>query len=241
MEEKIMSNSVTEFERNYSDLNIKDKDDPKSVVNLCPSVVAEKIMAIPDDIFLLGEEDLKKAANAQPSEESLRVAFWEEYKRAERTGSRMNMTNVYAGFVTKRYFQTFVVGNSYKLAYMLMPPMEIQIALEEIVLLGLKRQKEWLSQPLIDSKGNLNVKLGLVQQKITEDALNRRRGHVLRQTEVTTRNTNLNLEIKTEAPKTLADIEREIQELEQPAQLEHSNQPSIAVTYKDVSNEKQEV
>lgn len=235
-----MSNTVTEFDRHYSELSIKDKDDPKSLVNMLPSVMAEKIMAIPDEVFLYEEDVLRGLAHVQLSEETMRIAFWEEYKRAERTSSKMNMNNVYAGFVTKKYFHTYIVGNSYKLAFMLLPPMEVQLALEEMVLLGLKRQRQWLA--ISPEECGFNPKLAAVQQRILEDILNRRRGHVLRQTEMINRNTNVNVTLDGNSkPKTLEEIEREIHELQHPT-IEHNPQEeSLAVAYKDVSNEKEKI
>lgn len=210
-----MSNELTELELPYKELSIKDKDDERSLVNIATSIVGNAITAIPDDIFLLGEEQLRKSANVQLSEERLRVAFWVEYERAQKTNSKMNMNNVYMGIVTKKYFYTYIVGNSLKLAFMCTPPIEAQIALEELLLFGIEQMRSIMALPHINEKGQVDSKLVHVKQRLFEDIANRRRGQVIQRVEVKSKSMNYNVtETRDTKALSMEEIESELKELE---------------------------
>lgn len=220
-----------EYDRLYERLSIKDKDNPYSLVNLCSEYIAEKIMSIPDDT-------LDRAKKPRPddefslNDEMLRIAFWEEYRRAVRLEARMVMSNIYGGIMTQRGWE-FLARNPERLAYIITPPKEIHVAMEALVHLGLKKMEEILTLSVYDSKGEVNPKLAGVQHRIFEDLMNRRRGHVLQKIETTSRNLNVNVDTTPKEAKRLSldEIERKIAELE-------SNQHQPLIEVKNVREEE---
>jgi hypothetical protein len=210
--------NIVEYERPYGELEHKDHSNPKALVNLLPSYVAEKVASIPDSFFLLGEEELSKIAKATPNDNLIRISFWEEYRRATRTGTKMVMSNVYGGICTKRWFDQLVL-NSYKLCFVITPPKEVQVVLESLLLLGLEEMEKILRAPLItevgDRKGHFNGKLAQVKLQVFEILLDRRRGAMTSKSEVITKNLHVNVDQASRPqPSSIEDIDRRIAELE---------------------------
>ena len=204
-----MSNEITQFDRPFEDL------DEESLLLMLPTVVAERLKAIPEEIKLLTEEELLKLGRGAGMDIRLRTAFWLEYERAKRTGKSMNMKNVYPGSCSHAHFFREVVGNSHRLAYITSPPIEVQIGLEELMLMGLSEMKKVMEMSNIDAKGNVDTKLIDVKRKIFEDVTNRRRGHVLRKTEVQTKSVSLNLNGSIDkTPGSLEELDAQLAELE---------------------------
>lgn len=233
-----MAANIIEYDRTYHELEHKDFDNPKSLVNLLPSYVSNAVQAIPDEFFLLGEEELTKVARVTPTDNLLRVSFWEEYRRATRTSTKMVMSNVYGGLCTKRWFDQ-VVLNSYKLTFMITPPKEVQVVLENLLLVGLEEMEKILKAPLVHETGKFagefNGKLAHVKVQVFELLLDRRRGQVATKSEVITKNLNVNVDKTAEVNRneavSLADIDKRIAELEGRAEVET----------RDVTNVQEEV
>lgn len=216
-----------------SDL-IKDRDNPKSLVNLTPTVVASRITAIPEDVFLLSVEELEVAGHIGDTERKMRAAFTQEHERSLRTGDQMLMSNVYKGITTHSYFHRYIVGNSYKLAYVIKPFADYQASLEDMLQLGLDEMRKILKQPMVDAKGNFDTKLAAVKINLFKDLADRRRGSAAKKLEIDSKSMNLNItKDVTETPESMEAIEQRLKELEATEVL--------AISHKDVTDHEQEV
>jgi hypothetical protein len=188
---------------------IKDESDARSIVNLVPTSMSTRIKAIPETFFDLGEDELEKLAKITEPERKLRIAFWLEYERAQRTGTVMAMTNVFKGLMHARAFTNGFITNSYKLAYLVTPLEDYRLALEDSLRLAIHREKEVLKIPVVRKRITTNrhgdvteveivdSNLALVQHKIRESIQNRLQGMpVHRSMQITeTRSVNSNSSI----------------------------------------------
>lgn len=166
---------------------LKDESNPTSVINLVPTVVAARIKAIPDDVFDLEFDELAELAKAGENERKMRVAFWLEYERAIRTASPILVANVYKGVCNQSNFYNRFIVNSYRLAYILTPPEDYSVKMEEMLLLAMNEERKILETPikqvrtiLKDGKEKtfdyVDSSLAMVKHKIRESIQNRLQG-----------------------------------------------------------------
>ena len=185
---------------------IKDEQDAFSVINMVPSYVAAGIRAIPDELFDLSIEDIEKKGEVDSSIKKLRIAFWIEYERAARTQTQIQMNNVTSGIVHNKFFAKKVATNSYKLAFILTPPENYKITMEEMLHMALSEERKILLTPLeikivkFDNEGSptsemtmIDSKLAAVKHKIRESLQNRLHGMPLHRSIQVTENTNRNV------------------------------------------------
>ena len=211
VEEKVLA-QVTEY-----DIDLKDKKNPNSLVNLLPSVMSTYLAAIPDEVFLLGEEALEKAAKVHVTEKRLRHAFWIEYGHARLTGRKIEMRNVYNGTCRKEYWYHEICKNSFRLAYILTPPQSYKVEMMELLSLGMSEMRKILTQdnftPNIKGELVFDAKIAGVKAKIVEGLLNRVHGSISQKIE--TENKNLHLVQDNREFKNIKDLDAEIAALEQ--------------------------
>lgn len=142
--------------------SIKDKDNPYSVYSLSPRVMREALLAVPDEFFLLDEQQLSKMACADARLRTMRVTLQREYERVityfQRTGQlhAMRMTNIFGGIITEPTFYK-MIRKPENLAYMTMPIVDYHDSLKSLSLTILQRYDEILNVRLVDDKGNLKV------------------------------------------------------------------------------------
>lgn len=213
---------------------VKDKHNPLSLVNKTNTGISVRIAAIPLEILEMKEADLEHHADVHDVERKLRAAFQMEYERAVRTGLTMDSTNIYKGICSSPYWHKYVVGNSYKLAYVIKPYPDYEAQLEDMLQLGLDEMRKILKQPLKDKEGKFDHKLAALKANITEKLQDRRRGAVAQKMLIDQKSMNVNItKDVTQAPANIQDIDRRL------AELEGKDVP--AITYKDVTSEQEEV
>lgn len=170
---------MIDYNRLYQNLNLKDKKDPRSIVNLAPSWLAKRLEVIPDEVFSLTEDELRKRVTLGVREAKLRISFWQEYYRISNSKRlvSINISNVCGGICDHRTFQS-LIQNSFVLAFILMAPPEVNNSLEMLVYEGLERMNEIMRMRAIDQEGKFDKGIADMQLKIYQDAMNRRRGPV---------------------------------------------------------------
>lgn len=186
----------------------------KTLRDLLPLWLTQLVDAIPKSMMDLGQEELKENAKFSDYEEMLRISFWEEYRRAVRMGTKMTLANIYGGICTKNRFE-ICCKNSFKLAFLIQPPKEVQVALEHLLDIGLDEMKSILRATIYDKKGNIEPRMAHVKLKVLEMVMARRRGVLTTRSEVVSKNLNVNID-KTPNNKTLTldEINAKIKELE---------------------------
>lgn len=179
-----------------------DRTNPKAVINLLPDVSQAKVFAHSrerPDLFKMNEKELRKATKPTPTECRLRLAFWNEFNEAIATNQPMNMSNVYTGVCTRQYFETRIMNEATCVAWLLCPPANYIVALEEMLMQSQSRLREVLEQDPVNEEGEVNLKLAELQLKIHQTVENRLRGSTVQRTQIMghirTENTNINANV----------------------------------------------
>lgn len=211
---------------------LKDKSNPRAMINLVPSSVSKRLEMIPDDIFMMSEKELRKAGDIGEYEERLRISLWREYDNCQVTGKNMVLSNVYEPVCSQTHFLHRVITNSFRLAYILTPPAEYALQIEEMLNLATDQVREILVASNYDQKGNINTKLADVKMKIWHTLLDRAKGGVVHRSE----SLNLNLVQNQDANKQSDDSITDIKELD--AKLNELNEKFLGRGVIDVTEEK---
>lgn len=210
-----MSEEETNLPAEYSN-PIKDKDNARSIINIVPTYVSRQIAVIPDAIFEMDEDELRKAARATLVEEQLRISFWREYNSAQDNQKKINISNVYGPVCSQSHFVKRIISNSHKLAFMLTPPQDYKLRLESMLDFGFAQLEEILRLPNKDNKGNPNTKLIAEKFKIVDSLHNRVMGAIPHR--IDTRNVNTNIDATQTPQVPITDpklVEEQLQELRQ--------------------------
>lgn len=193
----------------------KDKEDPRSLINITPASISNRLEMISDDFLDMGEKELKKLFTPSEIEERLRVSFWMEYDRAQTTGKQMNISNVYQGICSQTWFLRKTVARNVNLAYMLTPPKNYLVEINNMLNLSNEQMRSIIEAPHIRADGSLDAKAAQVKVNIWESLLLRAKGAVPHV--VQSQNLNLNVERKEESStpiQTGADLDERIKHLE---------------------------
>lgn len=223
-----------------SDIAIKDKDDSRSLVNMVSNgAMRDAILACPDDLFEMTEEDLHAKCKPSSTDEMIRMSFWNEYDLAHTRSRKMDITNVYVRSCTKDYFFKKFITSSFKVAWLLTPPKNYTIMLDVLLNKGLSKLDEIISQPLIqpiiDKRGEVHYqtdsKLAAVVAKITSDINDRKHGAATQMVKSVSVHHQVNHTQNTEEIKDISDVDKKIKELESKLKIPSSIE---AAEYKEV-------
>jgi hypothetical protein len=196
-----------------------DENHPRSLVNLVPNRVAEcmlELKANHSDYLRLDERDLFKRLQSEecepsPTDNRLRLSFWDEYDKAQATNRQMSMTNVLTGICTGKLFYDYI-SRPEKAAWLLCRPASYKAYVEEALNFSSMRMRQILAIDPIGNDGRVNVKLAELQAKIHAMLELRAIGAVTQKVEQTQKNFNLNVSTsdKTVAGAMMARTEDEI-------------------------------
>lgn len=198
-------------------IDLWDTDNPRSVVNLIPETVANKLRAAvtaKPDLFSMDERALRLAVRPTPNDNRLRLAFWNEYNRAQETGTPMRMVSVYAGIVTQQFWDNHYLVEPRNIAWLITPPAHYLVMVEEALSHGIERMRDILDLPVVDAFGKVNVKLGELQAKIVAMLDQRVKGAVIQ------KQMNLNVNTSDKAAgaalalDSMEEIQRRLKEIE---------------------------
>lgn len=216
------------------DLSSKDRNNPYSLVSKMPSVIAERFLVIPNEILELSDSELKTKAKIDLELERLRVSFWTEFDRSDRTETPMNVNNIVSGVCAPTYFTKHILVNSFKLAYICRPPSNIAIAAEELLLFSMEQVREIMALPHTDEKGRVDARLAKVKIDAFREIYNRVKGMVVQRVEQKNLNVNVNQQSVAQ-PKSVDEINQRLAELEKSTVLELDVTPQL-----EVASEQQE-
>jgi hypothetical protein len=196
---------------------IKDKSNPRSLINLVPEAVQNAIERLPAEYVDRSEPELltifkERKYEPDPLVYRLRAMFWKEYDRAQCNGSKMQMAHVYMGICSKDYFYV-VLQNKEKVSMILCPPVDYMLAAEEALIFGIEQLRDILALKHTTISGAIDQKAAQVKVEIVKLLDSRVKGAVVQ----TTKNLNVNVNAEAKAQKesiTPQDVDKRIKELE---------------------------
>lgn len=159
-------------------LALFDKNTPTSLANCLPVSFTNRAQAllekIPEAVDLLHDEEaLLKVLKSRtgysptPTENRLRMGFWQEYEQAAREDRPMVLANVYSIVCGQSTFERVFYKTPERMAFLLSKPASYAAIVEETLIQGMKRLRSILELPDVDSKGRPIPKMLEIKMKIT--------------------------------------------------------------------------
>lgn len=196
--------------------SLLDTENPRSVINLAPDQVKLAILRTPLDFINMEEEELVPLAfprvqrkqghtRIAPSATDcrLRSAFWLEYERCQENVTKMSMRHIYSGVCSQSYFIQNWLRSKYKVAWLLKPPADYRMALEELLMYGLEEMREIMTLPVVnEATGRVDSKLADIKFKIWQAVEMRLKGAIIQK--IRSENLNVNFNNDGSAPPTSA-------------------------------------
>lgn len=187
------------------EIDYKDDSKPKSLLNLVPSWLGEKIRAIPDDFLSMTEDELIDKGCVTTVERRLKTAWWFEFTRCVHRHQIMNVNAIVSAVMPVDHFRKHITTNSYKLAYIITPPPNYKTEMVDLLQIGMGQMREMLTMDNYNKDGSINSRLLDVKMKIIKDIIDRVHGQVIQRIEMKTQNVNMNYN---------ADIENQTDDLD---------------------------
>jgi hypothetical protein len=132
------------------ELSIFDVQNKFSLVNLVPKEFGEFVKKIPLDIMALSEKEFIEKYNPDEIDFRLKLKFWDEWQLALLTpGGVVRLPGVYYGVCTREYFYGQIIKNPTRLAWMITPPTDYEVAMRELLYRGMSRLREIIQLPFI--------------------------------------------------------------------------------------------
>lgn len=194
-------------------LEIFNEDNPYSLVNKVPEYMIVKLYALEKDEvdwLSLTTTEIREKIKPTSIMNRLRMAFWNEYENACRTGDRMETKRIYAGICSMEHFSR-MMQKVRKYVWLIQPVPAYQDTIEELLLTGTEEMRKILEAPIYKEDGSINTSLvnsKLKLQKMIED---RALGAVAQKLETKSLNVNANLGKDGEVKQ--IDVDEELKKL----------------------------
>ena len=134
-----------------------------SMINMAPPWLQDHMRSANVMEYMeLSEEELKKRVRPNLTFKRLRTNFWREYEMLHRNFGRAPATleksisiyRICVGICTNEYFASKIATNDLFLSWIIRPPVNYEVAMEESLQHGLDRMREILNFPLYKGKYN---------------------------------------------------------------------------------------
>lgn len=174
------------------------RSDEGALINLVPPTVEEMFLRASGkrpDLFGLDEYSLYKVLKREkkiptPTDNRLRIAFWNEYNRSQELGEKFNVSHVYAGVCQGAFFYGEYLSRPENVAWMVCPPADYTTVLEETLTFGLEQLRDILNTDHM-AGDKPNVKLMELKAKIVFSVQERLKGAVVQKVEQKSMNLNV--------------------------------------------------
>lgn len=206
--------------------DVKDKNNPRSLVNILPTSIAVQVRTIPQEYLDMPIKDLQRLVTPDPLLDRLRMSFWLEYNFAQASERNMNIGNITSGLMTQQQFSRSVCSNNLKLAYIIRPTGNYTATLEDLMIKAMDQLGEILALPLIRKQtvvdrrtGDVHefevvdTKLAQVKSQIARDVMIQARGYGVQRIDQRTQNTNINVETTSKDIMSIEEIEEKLKEV----------------------------
>lgn len=136
-----------------------DDNNPRSLISILPAKMRRHLLNIPAHFLDMDEFTMEKqiTAHRNPYVNRVRIAFWDEYEKAQSELRKMDLYNVAhaVGSLEQHVYKLFTDVEI--AAWILCPPSSYTIFLDEALAHGLKRLREdILTLPVRDECGEVN-------------------------------------------------------------------------------------
>lgn len=214
---------------------ILDRSNPRSVLSLAPDALGDAIEVLAHEhpeLLNVDEDELleriKSASEAGrlrksntrigKTENRIRVAFWNEYNRAQESNRKIYSVNITVGICNRKYFENEILPNAAKLAWMLTPPTSYTNAMEEALVLGVERMREILNMKLTTVKGEQDYRAAELILKTVQYLDMRVKGATIQRVDSRSVVVHANAKPRDSQPMSLEDVQNQLHSLEQKAQ-----------------------
>jgi len=155
-----------ENKRKFNDIQKTDpyaESNKNSMINMAPPWLQARMRTEGMMKYMeLPEEELEKLVKPNLTLKRLRTTFWREYEMLHRNFGRApatleNKISIYricVGICTNEFFANKIAPNDLFLAWIIRPPVNYEVAMEEALQQGLDRMREILNFPLYKRKFN---------------------------------------------------------------------------------------
>ena len=200
-------------------------DVPWGLYNIVPDSFRKALYLIDPRWMSWKEETLARKADISDRDENFRLAFWTEYNTCKDMGKKFAIHRVMAGVCSPYYYKTTILKKPMLMAYMVYPPTDYLVFMQNMLYKGQKRMQEVMSASAIEvvrnDKGEVidtkvDMKLANLQLKTFALIDNRVKGAIVQRVKVEQKNLNVNVtpdQIADAAPKTLVDIDNQISQI----------------------------
>lgn len=228
--------SLSRHEKEFQ-ISIFDKSYKRSIYNLVPPSIQQKIDELHPKDFDLTEATLKKRIKPDPRDVQMRISFWNEYYNAQDQNRDIKVTRITDGICTSEWFYNTFLYDKNRLMYMLLPIASYKKVMDEIFFLSSEKMREIANMPLWkkDRDGNMVPDIAMCKvisqnHKRLEDRV---LGSVVQKLRVDQRQENLNVNVDTKAgafpPQNIAELEGEIKRIESEISKKRSSVDAIEV------------
>jgi hypothetical protein len=202
------------------------RDSPNAFINLLPHGAAVQILAAykaKPELFGLTERQLykllkDKKARPDPTDNRLRLQFWQEYDIACQTRKRMFMGRVTAGVCNENYLYEKYMSKPERVAWLTCMPATYDTFLTEALHFGMEQLRDVLELDHVLKNGKIDTKLLELKAKITFALDARKNGGIIQRVEQKQMNLNISTSDKKVAQAalggTMEDMEKRIRQLE---------------------------
>lgn len=208
-----------------SHMDVWTRSDPRSVINLVPPAVGEAMLLAAKakpDLFGVDERTLWNTLRLSnkcpsPTDNRLRLKFWDEYDRAQAELKNIIISNVTPGVCSREYFTQNYLASPEKVAWLLCPPASYVVKMEEALAFGIEQLRDILELPTTSPSGRVDTKLAELKAKIVAMMDIRVKGAITQKIEQKSMNINVQTSDKQVANRALQgsmeDIEKRLREL----------------------------
>jgi len=213
---------------------ILDRSNPRSVVTLAPDAIGDAIEVLAHEhpeLLNVDEDEIlvriknqvalgrlrKDASRIGKTKVRLRVAFWNEYNRAQESNRKIYSVNITVGVCNRKYFENDVLTNPAKLAWILTPPTSYTNAMEEALITGIERMREILTMSLETAKGDKDYKAAELILKTVQYLDMRVKGATIQRVDSRSVVVHANAKPRDSQPMSLEDVQNQINSLEHQA------------------------
>lgn len=200
-----------------------------SVINMVPELLRKKIEEVPPDFWEMTEDELiqfTKHGKFNDVDSKLRITFWAEYNRAFDSGQMMRISGVVMGVCTSHTFYNRVASDPARLVYVMTPPLNYRVELEDTLNTLIKKLKQVAELPVLNDEGEPNYKNIELILKTFPHVDNRVKGGVVQRVEQKTVTMSVPPPAIEDATS-VNDIDRRLAELEQKSkELESKRLPA---------------